>query len=54
MSRLARQRWTICGVWTFPGGGALLVNVALPDGKPTTVCMVGYDDAHPVRITEAK
>jgi hypothetical protein len=50
VSRLYRSRWTFVGVQTFPGCMVLFL-VNGPD--KSTVSMVAYDDAHPVRITEA-
>jgi hypothetical protein len=52
MSALSLQRWTFVGVQAFPGCMVmLLANVPCADGW-TTVSMVAYDAANPVRITE--
>jgi hypothetical protein len=52
MSAIYLSRWTFAGIQLFPFAAGLLVNVPCEGGR-TTVVLCGYDDAHPVRITEA-
>jgi hypothetical protein len=49
MIELSKQQWTFACAWVLPGCALLMVNKPCGKGR-TTVSLVAYDDARPVRV----